>query len=117
MRVGICQRLQRDTTTSKSNTLEIFSSEVFEDDFFLRLELQELQDEADEFARLIMPSECPADIVQIGSSVNNSHGCQCETVLFPVLAVPDTLSDDLLDEELQVQGACQRCRRRDAISV
>jgi hypothetical protein len=84
------------------DSLVVLIQDELDDDLLLGLELEHLQDEAHELARLVEPPVHATIVRQRDRLVDQSLRREAEAVLLPVLAPVDLLPQDLLDEVLRV---------------
>ena len=80
---------------------------VFQNDLAVRLELEELEHEADKVRRRARSARdgraaAAADRAELGRLVEEARGGEAEAVLLPVDGVVDAGAQDLLDEVLLV---------------
>lgn len=91
--------------------LEFLRSEILQDDLFLRLQLQQLESQAQKRTGNLRTIR-PANGLELHCLVDDALRRQGETLLFPVDIVVDASPDHLLDQELRI-GAVDLLRSPD----
>lgn len=72
--------------------------EILEDNFFLGVELEELESETEK-GRGFLVGVLPADVGELHRAVTQRGGVEGEGAFFPVEGFEDAFADDFFDEE------------------
>ena len=86
----------RKQERASRNLLKIFIFDVFNHNLLVRLNLQQLQDEAKERGRQNALPKRPSDVCEVAGHVNQRLGSERETLLLPKRAFVNTRSNDFL---------------------
>lgn len=87
--------------TKDADVFEVVILDVLDYDVLLRLQLQQLECEAHELARLAGAAEGAAAGPQVHCLIDERLRCQPKAVLLPVLAVVDLATYDVLHQVLR----------------
>jgi hypothetical protein len=90
--------------THEAHILELLVLDELDDDVLVGLDLQHLQDQAEELGRLAHAAERAAHAAQLHGLVDDRLGIEAEALLLPVRRLVDLGADDLLDEVLRADG-------------